>query len=54
MYEAGIVDSATVVKNCIIDSVGLASMLLSLELAIVADTKYEESDYGKYKGKYTM
>jgi chaperonin GroEL (HSP60 family) len=30
MYEAGIVDSVTVVRNCIIDSVSLAGMLLSL------------------------
>lgn len=54
MYDVGIVDSSTVVRNCIIDSIGLAGMLLSLEIGIVSDTKYIESDYSQYKGKYTM
>lgn len=54
MHEAGIVDSVKVVRNCIIDSVSLAGMLLSLEMGIVQDTKYVESDYREYKGKYEM
>lgn len=47
-------DSATVSRNCIIDSISLAGMLLSLEMGIVQDTQYVESDYSAYRGKYTM
>lgn len=40
MHDAGIIDSATVVRNCIIDSISLAGMLLSLEMGVVQDTAY--------------
>lgn len=54
LMEAGVVDSLLVAKNCVIDSVAAASMLLSLELAVVKETKYQESEYRMYKGKFEM
>lgn len=53
-YDSGVVDSLLVSKNCIIDSVSIASMLLSLEIAVVDDTKYKESSYDIYKDKFAM
>ena len=42
MYEAGVIDSAAVGENVILDSVSLAHLLLDIEVCIVRNDKNNE------------
>ena len=45
MIESGVVDSFTVVKSILQDSVSLAGMLITTECLVVKDKNYERKKY---------
>lgn len=47
-------DSLPVVRNCVIEAVTLAGLLLSLEKGVVRDWEGGVSRYGEFRGKYKM
>lgn len=45
MVESGVVDSFSVVKSILQDSVSLAGMLITTECLVVKDKNYERKSY---------
>ena len=45
MVESGVVDSYSVVKSILQDSVSLAGMLITTECLVVKDKNYERKNY---------
>lgn len=44
MFQAGIIDSAAVGENVLIDSISLAKILLDIDVCIVRNDKNNESN----------